>query len=244
MATETYEVLVEELTVLRTTSRLPQPDGSVVCVNGMGAVFFEGEKIPSEEVADDWKEALESRKGALYEHLSKKLRKSRSEAQVDLSKRLGLPFDGYNDMDEDDILAAMAVLPSATVQAIKEFESARDDGARDRIVQFNIGYGESPTDRQLTDASDITQEGDDTKVVGTLRTRSVPQSGPVIPGEGITGTGDPADPPPTGTDPARKKAGLRETTEKASRRGRKPRSSSGGSSNKSQNQKGDGEPSS
>ena len=48
----------------------------------------------------------------------------------------------------EDILAAMRVLPSPAVMRIKDWEAAKGDDAREEIVNFNIGYGESPDDRQ------------------------------------------------------------------------------------------------
>jgi hypothetical protein len=190
--TESYEVLVEELTVLKTVSSLPQGDGSVKHQNGMGRIYFEGEKVPAEEVAEDWKEALDSKEGALYESLSKKLKPSSDDAEEDLAYRLGLPFEGYDDMETDEILAAIRVLPSATVQRIKEYESNRDD-PRTEIVDFSIGFGEHPDQRQLTDLGEVMEDVEmaTDKAAGRIKTRSVPASGPVEHGEGITGTGEP-----------------------------------------------------
>jgi hypothetical protein len=188
---DSYEVLEDEVTVLKTVSSLPQPDGSVIHQNGLGKVYLKGEIIPASEVAEDWKEALESGEGELAEALESKLKKSGDEPH-ESSARLGLPFVAYDDMEVNDIVAAMRVLPSATIQRIKDYESTRGDDARLEIVDYNIGYGEGPLERQLTEIEE--QELDEEKAVRVLQTREVPEDGPVVPGEGFTGTGDPDKP--------------------------------------------------
>jgi hypothetical protein len=96
-------------------------------------------------------------------------------------------------MDEEDILAAMRVLPSAAVQRMKDWEAAKGDDAREAIADFNIGYGEGPDDRQSGRLSpEESDEVDDTKPVRAIQTRDGSQEGePVVHGEGITGTGEP-----------------------------------------------------
>ena len=106
------------------------------------------------------------------------------------STRLGSPFAGYDDMDEDDVLKAMRHLPSAAINRVKDYEAQRDE-PRERIAQYNIGYGESPVDRQEGRLSGDVQDADENKAVRELSTREIPEDGPVVPGEGITGTGDP-----------------------------------------------------
>ena len=189
MADKGYEVInVEELTVLRTVSSLPQPDGSVVHQNGMGRTYLQGEVIPAEDVAEDWKEALDSGEGPLYEALKDRLKPSSADPSENVAARLGLPFEGYDDMEPEDIVSAMRVLPSATITRIQEYEATRDE-PRPEIVDYNIGYGESPHARQTTQLEE--QEVDENKPVRRLKTREVPEDGPVVPGEGFTGTGDP-----------------------------------------------------
>lgn len=184
-----YEVTgVEELTVLRTVSSLPQPDGSVLHQNGMGRTYLQGEVIPADMVAEDWKDALDSGEGPLYEALKDKLKPSSDDASENIAQRLGLPFEGYDDMEVDDIVSAMRVLPSATITKIQEYEGNRDD-PRPEIVDYNIGYGESPLARQTTELEET--ELDDNKPVRRLKTRTIPEDGPVESGEGYTGSGDP-----------------------------------------------------
>jgi len=184
-----YEVTgVEELTVLRTVSSLPQADGSVLHQNGMGRTYLQGEVIPADMVAEDWKEALDSGEGPLYEALKDKLKPSSGEPSENIAQRLGLPFEGYDDMEPQDIVNAMRVLPSATITRIQEYEATKDD-PRPEIVDYNIGFGESPLARQTTELEET--ELDEEKPVRRLKTREVPEDGPVVPGEGYTGTGDP-----------------------------------------------------
>jgi hypothetical protein len=184
-----YKVLVDELTVHKTVSKLPQPDGSVIYQNGLGETYYRDDVIADDAVAEDWREALESGEGPLAEALSSKLEATSGEVSSSAAG-LGAPFAGYDDMEEDDVLAAMRMLPSAAINRVKEYEETRDE-PRERIVQYNIGYGESPVDRQEGRLSGDYQEGDPDKPVRELSTREVPEEGLVEAGEGVTGTGDP-----------------------------------------------------
>lgn len=184
-----YKVLVDELTVHQTIAKLPQPDGSTVYQNGLGETYYRDEVIPDEKIADDWREALESGEGALADSLSKVLEQSSGE-DVSSGARLGVPFAGYDDMEEDDVLNAMRNLPSAAIQRIKEYEGSRDE-PRLRITGYNVSSGESAVDRQEGKVSSDLQDTDENKPVARVNTREVPEEGLVVPGEGITGTGDP-----------------------------------------------------
>lgn len=185
-----YKVLVDELTVHKTLNKLPQPDGSVIYQNGLGKTYYRDEVIPDEEIAEDWREALDSGEGGLAEGLKGKLEASSGDEG---DKKVSPPFDGYDDMDEDDVLAAMRNLPSAAINRIRDYEEQKDD-PRERIVQYSIGYGESPVDRQEGRASSDLQDSNPDKASARIKTRVVPEDGLVEPGEGITGTGDPQRP--------------------------------------------------
>jgi hypothetical protein len=184
-----YKVLVDELTVHQTIASLPQPDGSVIHQNGLGQTYYRDEVIPDDKIATDWREALESGEGGLSDSLSKVLEASKDDPS-DSSARLGIPFAGYDDMDEDDIFNAMKVLPSAAIQRMKEYEGQRDE-PRQRILGYNVGFGESSIDRQEGRVSSDRQDTNEDKASARINVREVPDEGPVIPGEGITGTGDP-----------------------------------------------------
>lgn len=197
MAGNVYEVLVPELTLHRAIGDITDPfTGDKVGVqNGMSETYFKGEKVPEENITPDVLDALNDSDHPSHDSVAKKLKKSTGDAETNTGVRLGLPFEGYDDMDEDDITAAMRVLPSAAQMRIKEYESQRDD-PRERIVNYNIGFGESALERQEGKVSgDLVEDGDErdteSKPTARLKTRTVPDDGPVEPGEGITGTGDP-----------------------------------------------------
>jgi hypothetical protein len=185
-----YKVLQDEVTVHQTIAKLPQPDGSTIYQNGLGETYYRDEVIPDDKVAEDWREALESGEGRLFDSLSKVLEKSSDDDSSSAGGRLGVPFAGYDDMDEDDVLNAMKALPSAAISRIQEYESQRDE-PRQRIIGYSIGFGESAIDRQEGKVSSDLQDTDESKPVARVNTREVPEEGPVVPGEGITGTGDP-----------------------------------------------------
>jgi hypothetical protein len=193
MANKGYEVLVDELTVHKAVRPLQHPitGEEMGYQQGAGETWFLGEVIPPEAMNPEWAAALDSGDddNPLYGDLSKVLKPSSDEPALNEAYRMGLPFEGYDDMDEDDILAAMRVLPSAAVMRIKDWEAAHE--GRDAVANFNIGYGESPDDRQSGRLSQEEAEGDETKAVRAIRTRTAEEGEPVIPGEGITGTGDP-----------------------------------------------------
>lgn len=189
-----FEVLVDELTIHKAVRELKHPitGEPMGWQQGNGETWFLGEVVPATAINPEWVEALESGEGELYEALKDKLAPSSDEPAVSEAVRMGMPFEGYGEMDESDILAAMRVLPSAAVMRIKEWESAHE--GRDQIVNFNIGYGVAPMDYQegnVPGGSDDAEQ-DDTKPVRAIRTRKVEEGEPTVFGEGITGTGDPA----------------------------------------------------
>jgi hypothetical protein len=188
-----YEVLVDELTVHKAVRELQHPitGEKTGYQQGAGETWFLGEVIPADQMNPEWVEALEGGEGELYEALSSKLKPSSDEPALNEAYRMGLPFEGYDDMGEDDILAAMRVLPSPAVMRIKDWE--RQGQARESIVNYNIGFGESPDDRpsgRLT--PEESDEVDENKPVRRMRTRELnPETGEFQFGEGITGSGDP-----------------------------------------------------
>jgi hypothetical protein len=192
MANKGYEVLVDELTVHKAVRALQHPitGEQTGWQQGAGETWFLGEVIPPEAMNPEWAEALESGEGSLFDSLSDKLKPSSDEPSLNEAYRMGLPFEGYDDMEEDDILAAMRVLPSPALMRIKDWEAAHE--GRSMIADFNIGYGEGPDDRQSGRLSPEEAEGDPDKAVRAIRTRDGSEEGePVVHGEGITGTGEP-----------------------------------------------------
>lgn len=194
---DTYEVLVDELTVLKTIGTLTDPiTGREIGVQqGAGRIAYKGEVLPASEVSSLWVDALDDEDNPLHESVSRKLRKSGDEPREDQESRLGVPFAGYDEMDEKDLLDAMRVLPSSTVQLIKQYEVQRDE-PRERVANFNIGFSESPRDRiDGLVGSELDEEnaGDEEKATAVLTTRNVDEDDVQL-GEGITGTGDPVVP--------------------------------------------------
>jgi hypothetical protein len=235
MANKGYQVLVDELTVHKAVRPLTHPitGESMGWQQGAGETWFLDEVIPADQMNPEWAEALDSGEGPLYEALSEKLTPSSDEPVLNEQFRMGLPFEGYDDMDEDDILAAMRVLPSAAVQRMKDWEASKGDEAREDIVNFNIGYGESPDDRQSGRiAQQEDEELDESKPVRAIRTRQAEEGEMVVHGEGITGTGEPQVAPGTA---AKKEAeeGGNEGGSKRSRSGRRPRPASKKAADKS-----------
>lgn len=219
-----FEVLVDELTIHRAVRELKHPitGEGMGWQQGNGETWFLGEVVPAEAINPEWVEALESGEGELYEALKDKLKPSSEEPAVSDAVRMGMPFEGYDDMDEEDILAAMRVLPSAAVIRIQEWEKAHE--GRDNITQFNIGYGVSPNDYQegkVPGGSDEAEQ-DESKPVRAIRTRKVEEGEPTVPGEGITGTGDPQIEPGTAAREEAKESD-EEPAPAARRAGRRPR---------------------
>jgi hypothetical protein len=187
---DNYEVLVPELTVHRQVGELTDPitGRSLGVQQGQGKTWFAGEVLSTSDVSPLLLDALNDEDHPSHASVARKLRKVGDEPSLNTAQRLGLPFDGYGDMDEDDILAAMRVLPSPTVQRIKEYEATQ--GKRDRILAYNIGFGEHPDDRLEGRVSSDHQEPAEGKPSSGLKTRNVEEES-VERGEGYTGTGDP-----------------------------------------------------
>lgn len=194
---DTYEVLVDELTVLKTIGVLTDPiTGREIGVQqGAGRIAFKGEVLAASEVSSLWVEALDDEDNPLYESVSRKLSKSGDDPREDQERRLGVPFEGFDEMGESELLQAMRVLPSSTIALIKQYESGRDE-PRERIALYNAGFSESPRDRiDGLVGSELDEEnaGDENKPTSVLTTRNVEEDDVQL-GEGMTGTGDPSVP--------------------------------------------------
>lgn len=192
---DSYEIISDEYTVLRQVGVLTDPTtGRELGIQqGAGKVYLKGEVIPASDISPATIEALEDEDHPSHAYVARQIRAVSDEPHLDTARRLGVPFDGYSDMDEEDILAALQVLPSATVSAVKQYEAEQDD-PRERIVHFSVGFGQDPLARQEGRVgSELDEEGRDEsdKPVADLTTREVPEEGTVQIGDGITGTGDP-----------------------------------------------------
>lgn len=188
---ETIEILVPELTLHQQVTELRDNQGNVIGrQNGLGKTYFQGEKVAASDVSPDYLEALDNEDHPSHEAVSKRIKRSTGNPEEDAAIRLGLPFAGYDEMDEDDIVALLPNLPSATQQRIKDWERKNDE-PRQRIVQYSTGFGESPIARQSGEVNSGTNEEVADKDVRELTTREVPEGEPVQGGEGYTGTGEP-----------------------------------------------------
>lgn len=192
MAQTGYEVLVPEYTVHQEVGQLTDPlTGRVTGIQqGQGKTYIKGDLIPESAVSPLVIDALNDEDHPSHEYVAKRLKKTTRSAT---GQEVREPFAGYDDLEEDQIVALLPNLPSATLTQLKEYEATRDE-PRDSIVGYNIGFGESPRARQEGRIQGgLDEEGRDNaeKRVADLRTREVPDEGPVVPGEGITGTGDP-----------------------------------------------------
>lgn len=226
MAKKSYEVLVDELTVHRKVGDLIDPvSGQVLGIQqGQGETFYKGEVIPEDNVSPILIEALENEDHPSHDSVVLKIKATTGDASQNLAVRLGLPFEGYDEMDEDAVMAAIVNLPSPTISRIKEYEGANE--GRERILNYSVGFGESPEDRQLGNVgSQLDEEARDSveKATARLTTREVPEEGLVQQGEGVTGIGVPEKPygeKKEGEDSGKGMAGAR--------RGRRARPKAGG----------------
>lgn len=191
MATDTYEVIADQYTIHKEVGRVSDPiSGQTVDIQqGQGKVYFRGDVIPASEISPLLLDALNDEDHPSHDYVSKRLRESGDDPREALDARVGEPFAGYEEMDEDEVVNAMRNLPSRAITRIKEYEAAHDN--REAIVGFNIGFKESPIARQTGKVSSDLQDAADGKAVAKLTTREVPEEGVVTPGDGITGTGDP-----------------------------------------------------
>lgn len=190
MATESYRVLADELTLHQDVRALTNPmtGETVGYQRGRGRTYVEDDVISGDQVASIYKDALANSDHPLHESLSKKLQKVSDEPKENLSVRLGVPFEDYDEMEAEEVVRAMSVLPSATIQRIKEYESANK--GREEIVNYDIGFGVHPKERMNTKLEP--PEPDEDKTVREITTTDVDtESGDVELGEGVTGTGMP-----------------------------------------------------
>lgn len=189
-----YEVLGNEVTIHKDVRVLTDKDGRVTGTQlGLGKIYLKTEVIPDADVAQRYKDILDDSNHPQHATLSKRLKKVSSEPRSNTAVRLGVPFDGYSGMSEDDVVAAMKHLPSNLIQRIKEYEAGAEGQNRDNIVHYNIGYGTDPDARQQgrvgseLEADDSRVVAREDKATADVVTREVPaDGGKVEHGEGLT----------------------------------------------------------
>lgn len=195
-----YEILVPEYTIQRDIRELTNKHGEVTGRQlGLGKVYYQGEVVADSAVGQVYKDALDDEDHDSHEYVSERLREvSGADLRENTQQRLGVPFAGYDGMDEDAIVTAMLHLPSALIQSIKKYEAEHGEG-RDRIVQYNIAYQTDPKARAegRTDGAGAQDEDSEgranaasSKATADRVTREVTEEGEITHGEGITGTGE------------------------------------------------------
>jgi len=177
---------LREVTVLRKVADLRNDQGDVIGYQqGLGYVALPGQVLEDQDVSPLVLEALNDEDHELHESMSLKF----EIVTGDEGDSPAVPFEGYDDLDEEEVIAAITNLPTAAKLAVRRYEEANEN--RQAIVEYNIGFGESNLMRQEGKVGSDVQEPDEDKESGKITTRNVPEEGPVEPGEGITGTGDP-----------------------------------------------------
>lgn len=191
--TRTFRVLVPEVTIPKMVGELRDPVNGVLLgvQQGLAKTYYEDEVIEAREISPMILAALDDESHPSHAHISSQIEDAaNAEPSQSTVARLGVPFAGYDDMSEDDVLAAMSHLPSVSIQAIRDYESSHQ--ARPRVLAYNIGHGESYIDRQEGRVSSELSDTDSSKAAAQIRTREVVDDGVIEPGEGQTGTGEPA----------------------------------------------------
>src|SRR5688572_23991713 len=127
-----YKVLVDELQVLEAIGEFHDPNDNFVGYDHVANLWFKDEVIPDNKVSPVIKEAIEDEDNPLHDYYEDKLEAvGGSKEQLDLARRLGLPFDDYDSLEEDDVIAAFRVLSGPVIAAVKEYEAAHE--GRERI---------------------------------------------------------------------------------------------------------------
>lgn len=230
--TKNYEVIAPELTLHRQVGTLVDPlSGQEVGIQqGRGRTVSAGTIVSSDDLSPILLEALEDEDHPSHDYATRQLREASDESNEEI---YGEPIAGYDDLDEEQILAVLRVLPSAQARAVVTYEKNHEN--RPVIANFSIGFGESPEARQTGLVSSQLEDTDDTKAVAKIRTREVVDDEIVEPGEGITGTGERAIAPGT----AEAEEGEKSTPKKVQRRGRRQRPAGSSGSSDSSGDEGD-----
>lgn len=210
-----YKVLADEALVPEAVNETRDPlTGEPVGYTHRASTYFKDEVLPDEKVSPVLREALEDEDHRLHAHASSILEKvgGTGKERLDVARRLGLPFDDYDSLSEEDVIAAFRVLSSPVISVIKEYEAQRDE-PRTRILEYDAGRREAQDDRARGDAGLVSerQDADTDKPVNAIRTREVNEDGTVTPGEGYTGTGGPGREPGAAARSEEPKKGTRRT---------------------------------
>jgi len=184
-----YKVLAPEVTVHRRMRELIDSEGNPRGWQlGLGRTYTEGDIIPDEEMNPKMVEALEDESHPSHDYVSALVEQSSDKQQ----EGPAAPFAGYDDLDADTVLQVMRNLPSASIRSWIAYEAANAN--RPEIVNYSIGFGESPALRQQGAVSSTVPDdhAPEEKPSAQRVTRQTPPPADqiVVPGEGVTGTGE------------------------------------------------------
>jgi hypothetical protein len=139
-----YKVNVEALLVPKAIAELDDGNGNITYEH-KNVTYYYGEAVPRDEISPEILDALDEadENNKLYQSLRDKL--VPGEGSDALSVRLGVPFAGYDDLDEDEVINLFRVAPGATVAVAKEYEARNQN--RPKVLAYNVGTREGVTDR-------------------------------------------------------------------------------------------------
>lgn len=172
-----------ELIVPKSLGEIKDVNGEFAGYKHVSKTYFEGEVISRDDVSPAIVEALKNGD----EWISSRLEEVSDDASLNISARAGLPFEGYDDLSEEEVVTALRSLPGAAVAAIKAYEAEREN--RPEIVEYNAGLFEAPSDRVRGLVGGEYQEATPTRA-GDVVTREVDvEAGTVVVGENDIGQG-------------------------------------------------------
>jgi len=188
-----YKVVLENdgsIVVPEALNKEPLRDmnGNEVGYDHLNHTYYNGEIIPNEKISPVVIEKLKStdENDKAAQRLQKVLVEVDENGEsLDLKRRLGVPFEGYDDMEEDDIVAALHFLPGEAVQAVKDYEATRET-PRYKVTSFNVGRRDNNFERVAGDPvrSSVRQDAAEGKASAALVTREVGEDTVQV-GEGL-----------------------------------------------------------
>lgn len=187
MADKQYHVSedVPALLVPKAIAELDDGTGNIRYEH-QNVTYYATETVPREEISPEILAALDEadENNRIYAVLKDKLVEGAGNSV--LETRLGTPFAGYDDLDEDQIIELFRVLPGETVAVAKEYE-ARNKG-RAKVLSYNSGTREGATDRLEGNLS-ADRDDPEVKPVSERVTREV-DGNKVVLGDPGLGAGD------------------------------------------------------
>lgn len=164
MAKSYYEVTVPELTLLTSVGRTQDPvTGDIVSYQNRSRLATLGEVISEDDISPDILRVLNDSDHPSHESVSKKLKKTTKSAA---KAGIGAPVEGYDEMDEEEIVQFLRNADSNTVSLVRQYE--RENEARPIIVNYNAGVRESDEMRSAGMVSSPAQDSEEGKTAEAL----------------------------------------------------------------------------